>query len=269
MVSLHSNYLLAIVKSPHDLAYRRYVMLHVFICEDDPVYREHIASIVRQYIDAEGCDMTLALAAGCPIEALCYLEAHPDACGLYFLDVDLGHEINGIALGAKIRDMGMPATIVFITTHEEMQHLVFKHKIEAMDYIVKDQPEGIEARVVECMEAAYKRYLDTGGVKCKYFDVKAGEQIWHIPYSDILFFETDTSMRHKMVLHMKDEQIKFRGLINDIAGIDPVFYRCHKSFVINVILVKRVDCKAYMVEMADGALVPIAAKKVRGLLALM
>lgn len=244
-------------------------MLHVLICEDDPQQRAHMESIVRRHITTEDVDMELVLSAGCPTDVLGYLEEHPDTNGFYFLDVDLQHEINGIELGAKIREIDTQATIVFITTHEEQQYLVFTHKIEAMDYIIKDRPEDVEKRAMECMLVAYKRYLDTKAHHRKYYQVKAGEEFWSIPYDEILFFETDPAVRHKIILHMENDQIKFRSLISEVSTIDTMFYRCHKSFVVNIENIKNVNTSAQEIEMIDGQTVPVTARKLPELLRMM
>ena len=51
---------------------------------------------------------------------------------------DLGADINGINLGEEIRQLDPTGYIIFITTHAELSHLTFKYKVEALDYIIKD-----------------------------------------------------------------------------------------------------------------------------------
>ena len=240
-------------------------MLHVFICEDDPKQRLHIESLVNRCIFSGDYDMKLDLSVGCPVEMLAYVEKQLGRSGLYFLDVDLQSEINGIELAAKIRALDVSATIVFITTHGELSHLVFKHKVEAMDYIIKDSHE-IEQRVLECMQLAYTRYLDGKHSKTKYFTVKAGDQVLNIPYDEIMFFETHHTLRNKMFLHMTNGKIEFRGSIKDILNLGPPFCRCHQSFVVNTDKIKHVDKAARNVEMIDGEIIPIAVRKMANFL---
>ncbi|MCL2588088.1 MAG: LytTR family DNA-binding domain-containing protein [Oscillospiraceae bacterium] len=245
-------------------------MLHVLICEDDPTHRAQMESIVHKHITTEDCEMELVLSAGGPISILDYLEAHPDTNGLYFLDVVLQYdEMNGIELAAKIREIDARATIVFVTTHEELSYLVFKYKIEAMDYIIKDRPEDMEARAIECMLLAYKRYLADKTTTRNYYQVKTGDQVLNIPYDEILFFETHPAMRNKMVLHMDDRHVEFRGHISALANIDPAFYRCHQSFVVNTKQIKCIDKGGKEIEMNNGARVPVASRKISELLKLM
>jgi len=82
--------------------------------------------------------------------------------------------MNGIDLGTKIREAAPPAKIVFVTTHAELAHLTFKHKIGAQDYIVKDRPNEIKARIDECIASAYKQYQKEKHEQMKCFKVDAG-----------------------------------------------------------------------------------------------
>jgi len=241
-------------------------MLHVLICEDDPKHRARIEEIVRSHIAAEASDMKLALSADGPMAILDYVKAQADNKNLYLLDVTLGHEIDGIALAVKIRELDGGAKIVFITTRAELSHLVFTHKLEALDYIVKDQPEAMETRVRECLQVAYARYLDEKTSKRKYFPVRVGGQVWNVPYGDILFFETHLAVRNKIVLHMADSQLEFRGSISEIADIGSSFFRCHKSFVVNTKNIKYVDRSKREIEMKNGELVPVTPRKMVSLL---
>jgi len=243
-------------------------MLYVFICEDDPIQRKKAEAIVHSYTAPDGVGMELALSTASPAELLDYLETHPNRNGLFFLDVDLGADINGIELGAKIRELDHTATIVFITTHAELAYLTFAYKVEAMDYIAKDSPEGIEGRARECMELAYQRYLVGNTSPPKYFRIQAADQVWNIPHDDILFCETDPSTPHKLIMHTENGLIGFRDTISEVEKIGSEFYSCHKSYVVNTKKIKTVDKAKREVEMISGDRIPVAVRKISELLKL-
>jgi len=247
------------------------MMLHIFICEDNSKYRERVEKVIKDYIAVKDYDIDLALSTGSPTDILDYLKKHPTKKGLFFLDVNLYHEINGINLAIKIKEINSSAKIVFITIHAELSFLIFMHKIEALDYIIKDMPVDIEPRVMECISTAYKRYLDDKVPKYEhdYFKVRSGSQTWNIHIDEILFFETHLSMKHKVVLHMVNSQIEYRAPISEIADSNPNFYRCHKSFVINIKHIKLIDKAKNYLEMSNGEIVPITVRKISELLKLM
>ena len=237
-------------------------MLHILICEDDLKQRTRIETIVNKYILSTDAYMDLALSVDNPPALLAYLETQQIKSGLYFLDVDLQSDLNGIELGAEIRGLDVSATIVFITSHAELLPQVFRYKVEAMDYIVKDSPaEEVEKRVTECMQLAYQRYLDGKHTQIKYFTVKIGDQVLNIPYDDILYFESSTIQQRRLLLHKANCELEFRGILNDVSNLGPPFFRCHQSFIVNLNHVQRVDTANYEIEMIGGAIIPVARRK--------
>jgi len=242
-------------------------MLNILICEDDMMQRTFITSVVKGYIAAEDNEMHLALSSNDPVQVLAYTKAHPNRQGLYFLDIDLHHdEMNGIDLGAKIREIDSVAKIVFITTHSELAHLTFKHKINALDYIVKDKPEEIETRIQECIKEAHKRYQQEKQEQMKYFKVDANGEVWNIPYGDILFFETHVDKRHRVILHTENGKIDFRGFLSEIEKLTPEFYRSHKSYLLNIDKISYIDKLTKEAVMQNGKRAIIAQKRISELI---
>jgi len=238
-------------------------MLHIVICEDDHDQRAKMESIVIKHIDAKDVEMELVLSTSGPDEVLDYLEKHPDKRGLYFLDVDLQHdEIDGIKLGKKIRETDPMAKIVFVTTHDEAAFLTFKHKIAALDFIIKDRPEDIETRMIECVLTAYKRYQAEKDAEPKFFKVNTGSEAANIPLDDILFFETHPKVRKRMILHTEKGKIDFRGIISEVEKLVPEFYRCYQSNLVNPNKVLRVDKVAREAVMVNGQHVLVAERNV-------
>jgi len=197
---------------------------------------------------------------GCVLD---YLRTHRIQSGLYFLDVDLQSDLHGFELASEIRKLDISATIVFITAFAKRAHEVFQYKVEAMDYIIKtDAAEEVARRIVECIQLAYSRYLKGKHSGRKFYPVKTGEHVFNIPYEDILFFETSTELRNKVLLHRKNGSTEFYGTISDIEKLGPPFFRCHHFFVVNVKNVKHVDKAKREAEMIDGETVPVAVRKV-------
>jgi len=245
-------------------------MLRILICEDDPKQRTRIETIVNKYILSNDFDMDLALSVDNPAALLEYLETQQVKSGLYFLDVDLQSDLNGIELGAEIRKLDVSATIVFITSHANLLPQVFQYKIEAMEYIVKDSPPAeIEKRVTECLQLAYQRYLDGKHTQIKYFTAKIGDQMLNIPYDDILFFESGIAQQRKLLLHKVNSELEFRGIIKDVSNLGLPFFRCHQSFVVNLNHVQHVSTANREIKMAGGTIVPVARQKIAELLRCM
>ena len=246
-------------------------MLHIFICEDDSKYRESIETIINTYIVARGGDIKLALSTDNPIDILNHSKKTPTKEQLYFIDINLQHEMSGIKLAVEIKKNNILAKIVFVTMHSELSYLVFVHKIEALDYVVKGIGKEVESRITECITTAYNRYAESDLSKdaSDYFKVKAGNKIFNIHIDEILFFETHVGFKHRVILHTINAQIEFRTSLSEIATSNDRFFRCHKSFVVNTKNIKRIDKNKNELEMKNGEVVLIATRKVSELLKVM
>jgi len=240
-------------------------MLHVLICEDNPTHRTKMETIIAK----ERTKMKLTVSTSNPTDVLAYLKKHPSRRSLYFLDVDLQHEIDGITLGAKIREADPLATIVFVTAHEEMSHLTFKQKVQALDYIIKDKPSEIETRMLECAAVAHKRHMEGKNISPKFFTVNTHGAHLNILLDDILYFEPHPRTSERMILHTAESDIDFRGLISKVTTQVPDFYRCHKSFLVNPKKIARVDRAMNQAIMTDGSCVYVATRKMAELIRIM
>lgn len=225
-------------------------MMKVFICEDNRVQKEKLENIIKNIIIIENYDMNLQLSTDDPFEIINYLKSN-NTSGLYFLDVDLHSDINGIQLAEKIRDYDPRGFIVFITTHAEMSYLTFLYKVEAMDYIIKDNYNNIQQRINECIKNAHNKYSSKLSDLQKTFSIKVADKIINVALNEIIFFET-SSIIHKVILHCESRQIEFYSKMKEIEDKLPDnFFRCHNSFIINKDKIKEIDKKnriAYMID---------------------
>jgi len=227
-------------------------------------------SVVKEHTAIKDNEIKLAMSSSDPIQILAYTNTHPEKGGLYFLDIDLQHnEMNGIELGAKIKEVDPLAKIVFVTTHSELAHLTFKHKINALDYIVKDKPEEIKTRIHECIKESHDLCLKEKQEQMKYFKVDANGEVWSIPYNEILFFETHANVRHRVILHTENGKIDFRGFLSEIEKLIPEFYRAHKSYYLNIDKINYIDKLTKEAVMQNGKRALIAQKKMAGLVGII
>ena len=240
-------------------------MLAVLICEDNKKHLALIGSVVKKYITEHNSDIELVLSTGNPFDILESVKANPDRTALYFLDVDLKREISGIDAAVQIRRTDTNAKIVFITTHQELAFLTFTHKVHAMDYIVKTNMNTIDGRITECLADAYESYCSEKGNIQKFYSIKVSGEVWNIALGEILFCETKPANPNGLILHTKNRQIQFRGSLNDLVNLDPMFFPCSKSYVVNLKNVRRVDKTNLLLELVNGETIPITIRKIKPL----
>ena len=91
-----------------------------------------------------------------PYDILDYVSEN-EVTGLYFLDLDLGCDINGIELAKTIRARDSRGFIMFVTADAESHVLTFQYMVEAMHYIVKGD-DAFGDCICECLTNAQVRF---------------------------------------------------------------------------------------------------------------
>jgi len=237
-------------------------MVPIFICENDPIQRNRLEDIIKKYTMIEDYDMTIILSTANPYDILDYLDSNENTRGAYFLDVDLGQDINGIQLGAEIRRKDVFSRIVFVTTHSELMSLTFTYKVEAMDYIVKDEPENIQSKVRGCLKQINDYYISETTKEEDRIKLKINNQIRVFTLKDIMFFET-TEVSHKIKLHLTNNRVELYGNLGELEAFSNSFIRVHKSYLINKDNIASIDKKKREVTMVNGEVTLISVRKVK------
>ena len=132
-------------------------MLNIFVCEDNAIQRRTVVQIIQNTVLIEELDMQLVLDAGDPYALLNEARSSRNT-GVYFLDIDLGSDMNGMKLAQQIRLFDPRGFIIFITAHSEMSYMTFQYRVEAMDFVLKDNPAEAKVKIRECLLNAMERY---------------------------------------------------------------------------------------------------------------
>jgi len=238
-------------------------MLSIFICEDNVKQRENLEETIKKYNFIEDLEMELVLSTGDPQAILTHLKINPHIIGLYFIDVNLENEMNGMTLATEIRKLDRTGKIVFVTTHSELVYLTFTYKIEALDYIIKTPEfEEVEEKVRQCLKVAHERYIGNASVGTKQYKVKINGKTHIIPFHEVMFFET-TETRHITTLNLENSKLRYRSTLKEIADYSFDFLRIHNSVVVNVKNISSIDRKEMMLEMKNGQKCSISIRGLR------
>lgn len=170
---------------------------------------------------------------------------------LYLLDIELGQAMDGFELASEIRKLDVNGKIVFVTTHAEMAMLTFKYQLEVLDYVLKDDPTGLQARLIAALKSAMARFQQAELTDDQHFQIKVGDQIQSFLVKDTLFIESAT-VPHKLILHTLNTRLEFYGTIRAVTQFAPSFYKCHKSIVVNIDNVRTVSKRTRKIELIDG-----------------
>lgn len=225
--------------------------IRIFICEDNKFQRNKVCEEIRQVGKQNNIDLEIVLETDSPKELIDYVSKNRDI-GVYFLDVDLNDDINGIMLAAEIRKYDPMGVIIFITAHIEMSYLTFIYKIEAMDYITKEDYRNLNKRIRECLLKAKKKLNNVDVKSNNTFTIKSYDRVISMDFDEIVFFETSSNM-HKIVMHTENRQVEFYGRLKEIEkNLNDNFYRSHKSYIVNKNKIKEIDTKNKIIHMNNG-----------------
>ncbi len=239
-------------------------MLNIYVCEDHDVQRRAIVKIIQNTILIEEQDMQLVLDTADPYALLEKVKASQNT-GIYFLDIDLHSDINGMQLAQKIRLFDPRGFIIFITAHSELSYMTFQYRVEAMDFVLKDNPAEAKVKIRECLLKAMERYTLQTNKTQKVYTIEVGGRKISVDYDDIFFFETSGNI-HKVILHAKNRQIEFTSTIKELAGtFDDSFVRCHRSFLINKNNIREIDVKNRMIYFTNGETCLVSTRMMKGL----
>ena len=239
-------------------------MLDIFVCEDNAPQRRSVVQIIQNAVLIEELDMKLVLDTGDPYTLLEKVKTSQNT-GIYFLDIDLSSDMNGMKLAQQIRLFDPRGFIVFITAHSELSYMTFQYRVEAMDFVLKDNPAEMKVKLRECLLKAMERYTLQTNKTHKVYTIEAGGRKISVDYDDILFFETSGNI-HKVILHAKDRQIEFSSSLKDLTStLDNNFVRCHRSFLVNKKKIKEIDAKNRIIHFSNGETCLMSTRMMKGL----
>ncbi len=208
-------------------------MLPVYICEDEDIQVKSMEKMIENQIIIENMDMKIVCVATKPTKILEYLKMHTEI-GLYFLDIDLKADINGIELAYEIRKIDPWGFIVFFTTHEEMIPLTYRYQVSAMDYIMKDHSEDFTRRIHSNMKCALQRHRVSNEKVHDILNINAYDHVMTVQKNEIFFIES-INLSHRIMIHFQNSFVEISSSLKEISSnLDQRFFRCNKSYIVNL-----------------------------------
>ncbi|ADL53919.1 LytR/AlgR family response regulator transcription factor [Clostridium cellulovorans] len=239
-------------------------MLSVFLCENDEIQRNSFEKVIKDTVLIEDLDINFKLATNDPNQLLTQVSSSTTS-GIYFLDIDLNYPLNGFQLAEKIRSYDPSGFIIFITSHAEMAYLTFVYKIEALDFIIKNNFKMIKQRIYECIVTAYERYTCPYNIQSKSLKVNLGDKTLCFNTDEIIYIETSENV-HRLILHTKERKVEFYGKMKDIElSLCENFIRIHKSFIVNKKKINEIDRVNRIVHMENGDICLASVRLIKNL----
>lgn len=208
--------------------------LRIAVCDDSAEEREKLLGILEQgeiptepAFFASGEDFLNAYQMG--------------KYDLLLMDIYMGG-MTGIEVVTQLRKTDEALVVAFITTSTD--HTLAGYRLNAMKYIEK--PVQKKA-VLELLQFARLKKESTPRLA-----LRIGGKEWSQPFARILYVE---QMDHTLSLHLTGgEMPETTGTLNKIepqfAG--QTFFRCHKSYLVNLAHVAKLDKELMLFVMKEG-----------------
>lgn len=243
-------------------------MIPIYICEDDKHQLNNWVRIIEDYLLLHPLDETLVCAVSTPQELLEDLEQRKSVMGLYFLDICLNADLNGLQLAAKIRSKDPLGEIVFITSRSEMCSLTYEYQVGALDFIIKDLTDSLPTKIKRCMETAAQKARQIKALSTEPLYLKLGGERIRFNPDDILYIETSKDAVHKIIIYTKTGMETAYGSLKEMeAALEKFsdFCRCHKSIIVNKKNIQKSQLKSRELVLTTGAVIPVSTRYMRSL----
>lgn len=216
--------------------------LKIAICDDNLLFGSQALNEVKKILENNQVEHCLSLfQSGKSLLDSGFFD-------IVFLDIEM-EGLSGIETAEKLRSLGRNSRIIFLTSYQKYVFSAFD--VSASHYLLKP----LDTQKLEKILTRITNELTTEKEYCCTF--KCGSQIHRIPFSQIEFAEV---FGRKILLHAKQEIFSFNGKLDELAKSFPnCFFRCHKSYLINLAKVAKYDKKA--ATLSSGESIPISRRK--------
>lgn len=224
--------------------------MNIVICDDEKIYLKSISEKIDEWARNNNCWKDVIIRTFHSSEDLLDAWENGLIIDILFLDIQIPNELSGLDIAKQIFEKDDTIPIVFVTNYSE--YACDGYQVNALRYILK--PFSF-SEISECMNIAWNRWqlLQTNSIT-----IKTKKQTYILPYKNIFSFE---SLGHYVVVRcINNTIIEYRAPFSVLqAAIDSdLFVRCHRSFIVNVLYIRRVQSSE--VQLSNGQRIPIGKK---------
>ena len=197
--------------------------MRIAICDDEKIIRDIVKQKCEEYLKGRDISYDIVMFRN-GID----LVKHKEDIDIIFLDIEMP-EVDGLLAAQYLRDKNVEIPIIFLTSHAEMMQKAFK--VKAFRYLLKplNRSEFVEALSGAIQEVMAEKII-----------VKYKETSSVINIRDIFYIE---SLGDNTAIHAKNQYfISNEPLKNWIHALgNQVFFQTHKSYLVNLEYVKKIE----------------------------
>ncbi len=202
----------------------------IAICDDINADRQYVLEMVNRWAASAGHAVHSDTFTSA--ESFLFRYADESDYDILLLDIEMG-EMNGVELAKNIRKINDSVQIVFITGFPDF--IAEGYEVSALHYLMKPVSEeklhAVLNKAASNLAKAEKRL-------CVTFD----RQTDYIPLSKITYIE---AQKQYIMIYTEGKAYRMKSSLADAEQqLDEYFFKCQRSFVVNLRYVKRIksDC---------------------------
>ncbi|MGL5378584.1 LytR/AlgR family response regulator transcription factor [Clostridium sp.] len=221
-------------------------MIKIAICEDEKIHQELLTENLKKLFRELSIDYEVYIFDSG--EQL--LENYPENIDIFLLDIQMD-KLSGMDIARKIRTIDKN-TVEIVFTTSLIEYIQEGYEVRAYRYLLKPiEFEDIKKHITACIEEIHMK-------KDKYLVISNKHDNYKIRIDTILYIEVQNK---DITIHTIDNNYEAKMSMNKIEKElkEYSFFRCHKSFLININFVENV--KQYTAILENGQEVPVSRYK--------
>ena len=224
-------------------------MIKFAICDDEPIMMQEISNQLSQYMNERKITSysVTNFSNGCALlESDCNFE-------IVFLDIQMDN-LDGIETAKILRQRKNHSLLIFVTVLKEYVFDAFE--VEAYDYLLKPLDSEHFERTMDRVISTLAQRADKSIV------IQRGSSCDVVPLAQIVYCEVQG---RKVYVHQRDGKVIgfYDRLENFERQMDSRFFRCHRSYLVNLDYVR--GCDTGLVTLSLGAEIPVSRLRERDL----
>lgn len=208
-------------------------MLRFIICEDNTGFLQKTAEVVHRIMMPYEFEYKVSKFPGYSKDIDKIIKAKNEQ-KVYILDVEMP-DVSGLEIASMVREIDTESIIIFLTSYPEYKNDVFYSRLLALDYIQKG------ALWNDRLEDTLKYTLKMVN-RNKSLQFKHSSNTYRIELKDINYIEKVQDQK-KCIIYTEDgKQYPISETLKEIEKqVGPLFYKSHKSFLVNVENIKHIN----------------------------
>ena len=232
-------------------------MLPVIIFEPDEEARSYLSGCVADYCKNTDSQMNLIGNASSAEETIRFLQEEKGIV-LMMLGIITGKDERrrqAVQIGRSVIRSNRDSYTLFCLHNSQDLEALLNTGVRPAGVLIKPfEKEKLEKLLLR-IDRDYSEMHEEEAGECLVVD--SGNSTYRIPYSRILYIE---ALDKKLTIWTSRQRISVRATLNALAETLPhgFFYRCHRSYMVNVRAIDHVDFTAMEVVLTSGESLPLA-----------